>query len=397
MLEALRQRDFRRLFLGQAASSIGDAVALMALALYVTDIGSPTDVGLVLAAKTLPEVGLLLFGGVWADRLPRHRVMLVTDVARFALHALLATLIFTGVVEIWHIVVIELLFGSGEAFFRPAYLGLVPQTVPEELIQSATAVSATANMTSQVAGPAIGSVLVLGVGAGWAFAVDAATFLVSAAFIVRLKPRQRGAVSERRSVLRELADGWVEVRSRQWVWSVIAGYAVLLFVALAPYETLGATVGTERYGGAGAFGFVSTVLGVGMVAGAILGTHWRPRYPIRAGSLAILPWPIAVSLYGLGAPLLAVAPVFALTGVGIALFGVWWETALAERIPGHLLSRVSAYDYMGSAALLPLGYVISGPLGSWVGAPHVVAIGALIGLFVAVGLLFVPEVWRLSR
>ncbi len=397
MLEALRQRDFRRLFLGQTASSIGDAVALMALALYVTDIGTPTDVGLVLGAKTLPEVGLLLFGGVWADRLPRHRVMLATDIARFALHAFLAVLIFTGAVEIWHIVVIELLFGSGEAFFRPAYLGLIPQTVPEDMIQRATALSSTANMAALFAGPALGSVLVLGVGAGWAFVVDAATFLASAAFIFRLRPRQRGTEPERRSVWRELADGWAEVRSRQWLWSVVAGYALLLLVALAPYETLGATVGKEQYGGPATFGVVSSALGAGMVVGALWGSHWRPRYPIRAGSLAILPWPISILLYGLGAPLIATVPVFALTGVGIALFGVWWETALAERIPGHLLSRVSAYDYMGSAALLPLGYVISGPLGDAIGTSNVLVIGAVIGMVVSVGILCVPEVWRLSR
>ena len=135
-MDVLRQRDFRNLLLGQAASTIGDGIVFVALALYVTDIGSTTDVGIVLAAATLPLVAFLLIGGVWADRLPRHRVMIVTDLIRFGLHALLAALIFAGAVEIWHLVVIEALFGTAEAFFRPAYTGLVPQTVPEEMIQA---------------------------------------------------------------------------------------------------------------------------------------------------------------------------------------------------------------------------------------------------------------------
>ena len=95
-MRVLHQHDFRCLLIGQAASTIGDRIVFVALALYVTEIGSPTDVGIVLAAATLPLVAFLLIGGVWADRLPRHRVMIVTDLIRFALHAVLAALIFTG-------------------------------------------------------------------------------------------------------------------------------------------------------------------------------------------------------------------------------------------------------------------------------------------------------------
>ncbi len=131
MVHVLREREFRLLWLGQSASTIGDRLVFVALALYVTEIGSPTDVGLVLAAHAVPFVAFLVLGGVWADRLPRHRVMVVTDVVRALMHAVLAALIFTGAVEIWHIVVIEAVFGAAEAFFRPAYTGLVPQTVPE--------------------------------------------------------------------------------------------------------------------------------------------------------------------------------------------------------------------------------------------------------------------------
>ena len=167
----------------------------VALALYVTELGSPSDVGIVLAAHAVPLVGFLLIGGVWADRLPRHKVMVATDLIRFALHALLAALIFTGTVEIWHIALIEAGFGTAEAFFRPAYTGLVPQTVPEEEIQPAKAAFGTVETVAEFVGPALATALVLGVGPGFAFAIDAATFLVSAAFLVRAAParaRDRG-------------------------------------------------------------------------------------------------------------------------------------------------------------------------------------------------------------
>src|SRR5918994_1894129 len=119
-MTVLRHRDFRNLFLGQSLSTFGDRIVFVALALYVTEIGSPTDVGMVLAAHAVPLVGFILLGGVVADRIARTRVMIASDAARCALHALLAALIFTGAVEIWHIVVIEALYGCAEAFFKPA-------------------------------------------------------------------------------------------------------------------------------------------------------------------------------------------------------------------------------------------------------------------------------------
>jgi MFS family permease len=134
MRSLFRHRDFRLLLLGQSLSTIGDRIVFVALALYVTDIGTPSDVGIVLASHAVPLVGFLLIGGVWADRLPRNLVVVTTDLIRFGLHALLAALIFTGTVEIWHIAVIEACFGTAEAFYRPAFTGLVPQTVPEEEI-----------------------------------------------------------------------------------------------------------------------------------------------------------------------------------------------------------------------------------------------------------------------
>jgi len=391
----LRHRDFRYLWLAQSSSVIGDHIVVVALALFVIEhTGSTTDLGLVLAAQSLPLVSFLLFGGVWADRLPRHRVMLATDVLRFTLHALLAALIFAGVASIWRVAAIEVLFGSAEAFFRPAANGLLPQTVPEADIQQATAITGMSNNVAEFAGPALATALVLGAGAGWAFALDAATFALSAAFLSRVRPRERtapaprAAASERPSVWREIRDGAREVRSRAWVWATLASFCAALFCGLAPWFVLGGVVAREQYGHIGVYGIVEAVLGLGTIAGSLLGVGWRPRHPMRFAMLAILLWPLAAILYATGVTLVVVLPAMIVAGGGIALFDVWWLTALAERIPPDALSRVTSYDWMVSGGLLPVGYLLAGPLGRALGSVDVLIGGsALAFLALALGLL----------
>lgn len=394
-LRVLRHRDFRYLWFAQSASVIGDCIVIVALALFVIELtGDATDLGLVFAAASLPLVAFLLIGGVWADRLPRHRVMVVTDLVRFALHGLLAALIFLSVVKIWELIVIEALFGTAEAFFRPAANGLLPQTVPEAEIQQANGLSSLSNNIGEFAGPALATGLVLGLGAGWAFALDAVTFLLSAALLTRVRPRRRaiaeptGESAERVSVWGEIREGFAEVRSRSWVWATLAAFCAALFTGLAPWFVLGPLVARTQYGDIGIYGFVSAALGLGTIVGSLLGISWRPRFPMRAAMLAILLWPAAAILYAAGITLYVVVPAVVIGGGGIALFDVWWLTALAERIPADKLSRVSSYDWMVSLALLPLGYVLAGPLAHALGAVEILLGGsALAGLALALGLL----------
>jgi MFS family permease len=395
--EVFRHRDFRLLLFGQAASTLGDRLVFVALALYVTDIGSPSDVGIVLAAHALPLVGFILIGGVWADRLPRHRVMVATDLLRFALHALLAALIFTGSVEIWAIAVIEAAFGTAEAFFRPAYTGLIPQTVPEVEIQPAKAAFGTVEMSTEFAGPALATALVLGVGPGYAFALDATTFLVSAAFLMQLRPRERGEVGARTTVWGELRDGWSEVRSRDWIWVIVLVFSLALLTSFGPWQTLGPTVSIDRYDTRAVYGIAVSAMGAGTVLGALIGFRWRPRHPMRMGMLLALAWPASFGVFAVGLPVAVVLVVFVLAGTGVALFGIWWETALAERVPPHMLSRVTAYDWMGSLALLPLGYVLAGPIGEQFGAVEVLVGGSAVALLALVSSLLVRDVRSLTR
>ena len=393
-LRVLRHPDFRFLFLGQSASAVGDRVVVVALALFITQrTRSPTDLSLVLAAQSLPLIALLLFGGVWADRLPRHRIMIVTDLARAGLHALLAVLILTGAVRLWEIVVIEALFGAAQAFFQPAYSGLLPQTVPEHLIQDARALTESVSNVAFMVGPALATALVLGIGAGEAFAFDAATFIVSALLLARVRPRPRGEARAASSVVHELRAGWREVRSRAWVWITIAAFTGAVLCVYSQWYALAPAVARDVYGGAGVFGLMEGVAGVGAVAGAIVAVRWRPARPLRAGLLMVLVWPLQVAVFASGAPL-AIPVAFALaSGFAFSLLMIWWETALARHIPAHALSRVSAWDWMGSLALLPLGYLLAGPLASALGARTVLGAGSAIG-FALLLLALVPRATR---
>jgi MFS family permease len=393
-MSALRSRDFRLLWLGQTASVLGDGLVLVAIGLYVTRLtGDPADVGLVLAAYSVPLVSLLLIGGVIADRVPRRRVMIAADAVRGIVHGLLALLIATGAVRIWHMVVVGVLFGTAEAFFQPAYTGLVPQTVPENEIQAAQALGGVSRELAAFVSPALATLLVLTVGGAAAFALDAATFAVSAVTLSRVRARPRGEANRGGGLWHELLQGWSAVRQRAWVWATVAAFAVAVLVAYAPFFVLGAAVARHVYGSDAVFGLTNATWGVGTVLGALIGARWRPRRPMFTGVLLATMFPAEVALFGAGPPPLLLYPGTVVSGLAIGLFGVWWETALAQRIPPHLLSRVSAWDIMGSLALLPVGYLLAGPAASVLGDVRVLIGGGVVGT-VAILLAVLPASTR---
>jgi predicted MFS family arabinose efflux permease len=369
---------------------------IVALALYITQrTGSPTDLGLVLAAQSLPLIALVLFGGVWADRLPRHRIMTVADYARALLHAVLAASIVLGGASVTEMIVIEALFGAARAFFQPAYSGLLPQTIPDALVQNARALSSTTENLAILVGPAVGAVMVLTVGAGAAFALDAATFLLSAELLRHMRPRARGDVpqarpEERSTVISDLRAGWHEVRSRTWVWATIAAFTVVVLAAYAQWYALAPLVSKQIYGSAGVFGLLESVAGGGAVVGALVGIRWRPRRPMVIGLLLTLLWPLQTLAFAAASPLVVVVALAFGAGLGFTLFEVWWSTALVRHIPPQALSRVSAYDWMGSLALLPLGFAVAGPLAGALGARTVLAVGAAVAL-VMLALALIPR------
>ena len=391
MLSVLRHRDFRLLWLGQSTSVVGDAMLVVAIGLFVTRLtGSARDVGVVLAAYSTPLVVFVLLGGAIADRLPRQRVMIASDLARGALHVLAAVLIATGAVRVGHLVAIGIAFGVADAFFRPAAIGLVPQTVPEDDIQRAMGLMGLSREVATFVGPALATGLVLGVGAAWTFGLDALSFVVSALLLARIRPRARGdgADTDSASLARQLREGWDAVRARSWVWATVLAFSTALFTALAPFFVLGASLAEDLYGRTAVYGWANAAWGIGTATGVVVGARLRPRRPLLTAQLLAVGWPASIAAFALRPPVAVLLALMVLAGAGIGVFGVLWETALAERIPPHLLSRVSAYDWLGSLALVPLGYVVAGPLGEALGPARVTAVGGAVGtLAMVLGLL----------
>ena len=376
-LGALGERQFRLLWAGQAVSAFGDGLYPVALAFAVLRLtGSPGDLGLVFMAVLTPRVVLMLGGGVWADRLPRQRVMLGADLLRAAMQGLTAVFLLTGGDAQWPLLVLSALYGAGDAFFQPAVTGLVPATVQPGRIQQANALLSLTRNTFWLAGPAVAGALVATAGPGWAFVGDAATFAVSAAFLARMRLPHAPRAARTRFVT-ELRAGWREVTSKTWVWTSIAYFSVWN-LALGPLFVLGPFVAQRSLGGASSWGVIVTCAGVGSLVGAAAALRFRPRRPLATGFVLFGLCALEPALLAKPFPT-AVVAASAAVGFGGSAFGnALWFTALQERIPSESISRVSAYDWMGSIVFKPAGYALVGPLAAGLGTGSTLLLAASV-------------------
>ena len=197
----LRQPNFRLWFLAQAVSVFGDRMVAVALSFAVLEIGGgASDVGLVLAARSIALVASLLIGGVVADRVSRRTVMVSADLIRLGSQGLLAALLIAHTADVWSLALLSGVTGAATGFFNPAATGLLPAIVEPEQLQPANGLRATAMSAGEILGPACAGILVAAAGAGSAIAVDAATFAISAAFLVAPQaPARRAARGRARS------------------------------------------------------------------------------------------------------------------------------------------------------------------------------------------------------
>ncbi len=398
MFGALSEREFRHVFLANASSAFGDNVAPIALAFGVLDIrSSASALGLVLAARSVPFVVFLLVGGVWADRLPRQRVMVASDLLRCATQGLTAVFFIAGVARLWEVAALQALYGAGDAFYQPAATGLTPQTVSAARLQQANALLSLSWSTTGIAGPALAGLLVATVGPGWALAFDASTFAASAAFLLRVRLPHRAERVEGRSFLAEVVGGWKEVSSRVWLWVSIADFALYQLFVLATLFVLGPVIAKRSLGGAAAWALVIAAMGIGSLVGDFLGLRLEPRRVLLVAHLAAGMVAPLMILLGAGAPAAVSAVPAVLAGVAFSYSNTLWFTALQENVPEEAISRVSSYDWMGSTVLRPIGFALVGPIAARVGAgPTLIAAGVLTLSMQSV-IAFLPGIRDLRR
>jgi MFS family permease len=389
--EVLRERNFRLLFAGQAVSLLGDGMVPVALAFAVLEVSdSPSALGIVLAARLIPTVVLLLAGGVVADRMPRRMVMVAADVVRMLSHAAMAALLLADAAEVWSLAVLAAVNGAGTAFFAPASTALLPMTIPPHHLQRANALRGLAQSAGFIVGPALAGVLVATAGAGVALAIDAGTFAVSAAFLLALRLAP-SVPPPARPFVRELRDGWSEFVARDWVWGIVLSASIANMLA-AGYQVLGPIVADRELGGAGAWATIAAAFGIGSLIGGVLILRRPVHRPVLVGQVAVaicvLPW----VLLAVPVATLAIAAGALVAGAGVMVFNALWEATLQAEIPAASLSRVSAYDWLGSLALNPFGTALVGAVAAGVGVRATLLGCAALVTVVNVCVLLLPGV-----
>ena len=372
-------------------------MAPIALAFAVLDLtGSKTDLGLVLTAIWVPQLLLVLFGGVFADRLPRHLVMVGSNLLSGLAQGGIAVLLLTHHAQLWQLIVLQVFRGIAMAFFFPAVQGLIPETVSPGLLQQANALLGMTKNGANIFGAALGGVLVATAGPGWALGFDGATYLISAAILAAMRIKRAERV-ETPSVWRELAEGWSEFSSRTWLWAVVASAAVGNTVWMGASLVLGPLVAKEYLGGAASWGIIMASQGAGLLAGGLLLLRFRPQRLLLVGmgafSVAALPIFFLASLRS--TPVIAVG--YFIAGVSLEIFSILWAMAMQQNVPQEKLSRVSAYDALGSIVFVPLGLSLAGPVADAVGLTNALWGAGLLGTAATVSALGVRDVRELRR
>ena len=393
-LEVLRLREYRLLFAGQAISLQGDGMVRVALPFAVLSVSrSASAVGAVFAARMVALVACLLAGGVIADRTSRRAVMVTADVVRLITQGATAALVFAGVAHVWSIALLAAAGGAASGFFAPASTGLLPDVVPAQQLQSANGLRGTAQAGGEIFGPVIAGILVAAASAGWALAIDAATFGASAILLALMHvPARRTRAAT--SFLADLRDGWRAFTALRWVWMVV-GSITISSIFWGAWSALGPVVAERELGGAEAWGVVLGAVGAGGLLGGLVAIRARPRRPLVLATIGFVVFstPLGVLAAGASVPVLAAAAF--VSGVGLMVGNSLWESTLQRHVPPESLSRVSAFDWFGSMALYPLGLAIWGPIAVALGLHETIWLAFVLLVVTTLPLLAIRDVREL--
>jgi MFS family permease len=369
--EVLRtEPQFRLLFAGQVLSLVGDRVMLVALPFAVLEAGGSVNaVGLVVGAELVPFVVFAIAGGVIADRSDRRRVLVISDLARLAVQTVGGALL-AGVATPVMLGMLAACYGTADAFFQPAFTGLLPQTVSHAgQLQPANALRGLSFSVASIAGPAVAGVLVAAIGAGAAMLFDAGSFAVSVACLPALRPRVAAEAAEAAPppFLEAVRGGWREVRCRPWIVAGLGAMCSYHAIVLPAVFVLGPVTVADRLGGPGAWAAVVVSFGLGSVLGDVLLLRIRPRRALRVAGIGLVFASCQAAVYGSGLGLPGTCVLQFVAGIGVTTFFTLWEVSLQEHVPGAALSRVSSFDYLSATALMPVGTALAGPLATALG------------------------------
>ena len=400
LLSPLRHRDFRVLWAGMAVSLLGDGIFLIAIAWESYALwNAPAALSIVGIGMAVPTVVFLLAGGIVSDRYDRRLVMMWADGVRAVAVAAVAALVISGSLRFWELVVLVAIYGSGTAFFTPAFEAVVPDLLPAADLPAANSLDQFVRpIALRLAGPLLGGTLVAA-GAGLAFTVDAASFGASLVAVAAIRPRLPARDDTNASALAAVKEGLRFIRRRVWLWGTLGSAAVAYLVFLGPTEVLlPYVVKNDLHASAGTLGLVFAAGGLGAVGSAVwMGSRGHPRREISfmygTWTLATL----AVAGYGLATAawqlMLACLIFNALETAGTIV----WATVKQRHVPGSMLGRVSSLDWLISIGLLPVSFALTAPVAAAVGVRATLVGAAVVGATVTLGALFLPGIRDLEN
>jgi len=393
-LDALRRPDFRRFFIGFTTSELGTAMSATATTFAILDSGkSAADLGYVMAAGIVPIVLCLLGGGVFADRIGSRRVMLGADCVRCLAQTALAVALFTTRPPLWVIIVLVMVRSAGEGFFTPALSALTPQLLGRGNTTDANALMKMAGSSADVAGPALSGILVAFLGPAAVVALDAASYLVSIFTLWSIRVANPApALRDRRSVFADLREGWIEFRSRAWIWVTTLQFGLFNLLVWAPFLVLGPVIAHQRYGGAKAWGLTMACYGAGSILGGIAMLGRRPRRPMVVATIATFGYACPSIALGLSAPVVGTAIAVFIAGIGSTVCNTLYSATSQQLLPPTVLARVNSYSTLGSFVLGPLGLAAAGPVALAIGIPRVLLFGAMWQVCASAVILCLPTI-----
>ncbi len=401
LFRALNHRPFALLWSGQTISRVGDSLYRIALAWWVLEkTGSATAMGTVLIFSSIPMLVFLLVGGVVVDRLPRRRIMLSSDTLLGVSVGAVALLAFSNRLEVWHIYVVSIVAGLAQAFFRPAYTAIVPDIAPREALSSANSLTSLSSEIAGIGGPALGAAIIAAGGTSTAFALDSASFFISAACLaaISLPNEIENGNPESTGLWRDVSEGIGAVRASAWLWITIALAAFANITLGGPFAVaMPFLIKNHLHADVGSLGWVYSLFSLGSVLAAVwLGSKIHLG---RRGLFTYCAWLVSgltLAVMGVSPSALGVMAAAFVCGAGLTIGNLIWINTLQELVPANLLGRVSSIDNLGSLVFTPIGYGIAGWATDWIGSAPVFLLGGILtGLITLLGMLH-PAIRRLD-
>lgn len=398
-LAPLRSANFRWYFASRLVNTFGNAMATVALAFAVLDVSDDAAaLGWVLAAHTIPMVALLLYGGVLADRFSKATVLQVSNATSALSQGLIAALVISGRAEVWQLVTLSALHGAVSGVGFPAMAAMMPSLVPREHLQPANALVSLTRSGMAVLGPSLGALLVVQVGSGWALAVDASMWALSALFLLRVRLPAAPASGDESpsSPWADLREGWTWVRSTRWFAVVVLGFGALNAIQSGAMGVVAPVVAQETIGRQ-AYGWVLSAEAAGFVVTTLVLLRFRLERPLLSGMIGIGLVALPMVALGLDPALVVILVAAVAAGMGTELFGMGWNLAMQENVPEDTLSRAYSYDALGSFLAMPIGQLAWGPLGQAVGMSNLLVASGVAYLALTVLVLSSRSVRTLPR